>query len=121
VSQPPVRVTIVGVCGSGKTELARRLAERGVEAHTVAQEHSGVPALWRHAGVPDVLVYLGASGQSVRRRGKSGMTAAELAAQRRRLADARRHAHLRITTDRLAPAEVADAVWRYLVARPLAA
>jgi len=103
-----MRVAIVGVCGSGKTELARRLAARGVEVHPVAQEHSHVPGLWRHEGVPDLLVYLSASARVVRRRGKA-MTAAELAEQRRRLADARRHAHLRIRTDSLSPAQVEQA------------
>jgi hypothetical protein len=103
--QGSMRVTIVGVCGSGKTELARRLASRGVQAHAVAQEHSHVPGLWRHEGTPDLLVYLSASTRVVRRRGKA-MSAAELAEQRRRLADARRHAQVRIRTDSLSPDQV---------------
>jgi cytidylate kinase len=107
-----MRVTIVGVCGSGKTELARRLAARGVAAHTVAQEHSHVPGLWRHEGTPDLLVYLSASARVVRRRGKA-MNATELAVQRRRLADARRHADLRIRTDRLSPDQVERTVLAY--------
>src|SRR5205823_15029652 len=102
-------VAIVGVGGSGKPERARRLAARGIAAHSVAQEHSYVPGLWRHEGEPDLLVYLVASARVVRRRGKA-KTAAELAAQRRRLADARRHAHLRIQTDALSPDEVEQTV-----------
>jgi hypothetical protein len=109
-----MRVTIVGVCAAGKSELARRLAARGLQVHPVAQEHSHVPELWRHRGSPDVLIYLGASRRVVRRRGRLGMTAAELRDQRRRLAHARRHAQLRLQTDHLRPDEVEGAVLRYL-------
>jgi cytidylate kinase len=110
-----MRVAIVGVCGSGKTELARRLTARGIAARPVAQEHSHVPGLWRHEGMPDLLVYLAASARVVRRRGKA-MTATELAAQRRRLANARHHAHLRIQTDSLSLAEVEQTVLAHLPA-----
>jgi hypothetical protein len=109
-----VRVVVVGVCGAGKSELTRRLRARGLDARVVAQEHSHVPALWRHEGLPDVLVYLGASARAVRRRGKVSMTAPALAEQRRRLADARREAHLRLATDRLSAQEVEATVLRYL-------
>lgn len=75
-----------------------------------------MPGLWRHEGTPDLLVYLAASARVVRRRGKA-MTPTELAAQRRRLADARRHAHLRIQTDSLSPADVEQAVLAHLTRR----
>ncbi|MBI3974711.1 MAG: hypothetical protein HY332_25830 [Chloroflexi bacterium] len=111
-----MRVTVVGVCGAGKSELARRLAARGIEARTVAQEHSHVPDLWRHEVKPDFLVYLSASLRSVRRRGRS-MSVSELTAQRRRLAGARRAAHTRVRTDGLTPTEVEQLVLRQLARR----
>lgn len=73
-----------------------------------------MPDLWRHEGAPDVLVYLAASHRAVVRRGRITLTPAALAAQRRRLAEARRHAHLRIQTDRARPEEVEAAVVRFL-------
>jgi dephospho-CoA kinase len=100
-----MRVAIVGVCGAGKSELARRLRVRGIDAHAVAQEHSHVPSLWRHECEPDLLVYLAASARIVHRRGKA-MDKAQLAEQRRRLADARRHAQLHLQTDRLSAEDV---------------
>ncbi|MGH2350088.1 MAG: hypothetical protein ACRDJN_00550 [Chloroflexota bacterium] len=112
-----MRVTIVGVCASGKTELARRLVARGVDARTVAQEHSHIPELWRHQGTPDVLVYLSASARAVRRRGRLGFSSQELKDQRRRLAAARRRADLRVRTDHLSPEEVEHAVLRLLAQR----
>jgi transketolase len=114
VALPAVRVVVVGVCGAGKSELARRLRARGVAARSVAQEHSHVADLWRHEGEPDVLIYLGASARAVRRRGRLGLTGAALAEQRRRLTPARRHAHLRLATDRLSPQEVEAAAVRVI-------
>jgi hypothetical protein len=61
-------IAIVGVCGSGKSELERRLRTRGLDARAVAQEHSHVSELWRHDGEPLAVVYLGASCRTVRRR-----------------------------------------------------
>ena len=109
-----MRVAIVGVCGSGKSELARHLLAQGIDVRQVAQEHSHVARLWAHAGEPDVLVYLSARLATVRQRGKA-MDAIVLAAQRRRLANARAHAHLRLETDALSPADVAARVLDYLV------
>lgn len=108
-----MRIAIVGVCGSGKSELARRLAERGLDAASVAQEHSHVPALWRHEAEPDLLVYLVASPAVVRRRGKA-MAESEFAAQEQRLADARYHAHLVVETDSLTADQVERALLTYL-------
>jgi deoxyadenosine/deoxycytidine kinase len=108
-----MRVAIVGVCGAGKSELARRLRARGIDAHPIAQEHSHVPSLWRHESEPDLLVYLAASARIVHRRGKV-MDTAQLTEQRRRLADARRHAQLRLQTDRLSAEDVERAVLAHL-------
>jgi hypothetical protein len=109
-------ITVVGVCGSGKSELVRRLVARGLNARSVAQEHSHVPALWRHEAEPDVLVYLHALGRTIRRRGRR-LPAAELAAQRRRLGSAHRHASLCVRTDSLTPEQVEGIVLEYLARR----
>jgi nicotinamide riboside kinase len=108
-----VTIVVTGVCASGKSELVRRLRERGLAARSVAQEHSHVPALWKHEGEPDVLVYLQASARAVRRRGRITVSPAILAEQRARLRDAKRHAHVRIQTDHLTP----DDVERIVLAR----
>ena len=108
----PLRVTIVGVCASGKSILAERLRGHGFEVHIVAQEHSCVPFLWRHGGPPGVLIYLGASWRMVRRRGRLGLSAAELREQRRRLRQAHRHAAVQVTTDHRSRSEVEAAVLR---------
>lgn len=101
-------VVVVGVCGSGKTELVRRLRLRGIDARVVAQEHSEVRTLWRHLGNPDAVVYLSARTRTVQRRGRSTLSIAILSEQRRRLADARRIATVRIRTDEVSP-EVVEA------------
>ena len=101
-------VVVVGVCGSGKTELVRRLRLRGIDARVVAQEHSEVRTLWRHLGTPDAVVYLSARTRTVHRRGRSTLSMTILGEQRRRLADARRIATVRIRTDEVSP-EVVEA------------
>jgi deoxyadenosine/deoxycytidine kinase len=110
-----MRVVVVGVCASGKSELARRLRARGIDVRAVAQEHSHIPNLWRHDGEPDVLIYLGASARAVRRRGRLGVRGRDLDEQRRRLAVARRRADLRLSTDRRTPEDVEAAVLAFLV------
>ena len=114
-----LRVVVVGVCASGKSELVRRLATRGIDAHAVAQEHSHVPELWRHQGDPDLLVYLQASTRAVRRRGRRNLDATALAEQRRRLAHARANAHLSVQTDHVSPDEIEAFVLRAILARSM--
>lgn len=110
-----ISVTVVGVFGAGKSELVRRLRARGDGAAAVAQEHSAVPYLWRHRCVPDALVYLAASKRAVHRRGRTAVSTAALREQRRRLADARAHAHVVVQTDSLSPDDVKAAVMRHLL------
>ncbi len=114
---PPV-IHIVGVCGSGKSTLARRLTERGFNARQISQEHSGVPDLWRWKRVPDVLIFLDASGDTVRQRyPKLNMTEAYLQEERARLAHARAHADCYINTDGLTPDQVEAQALAYLQKR----
>ena len=102
-------VKIVGICGSGKSTLARRLQAHGYHAHQIAQEHSGVPDLWRRRNPPDVLVYLDASGDTARQRYPHlNLTDDYLDIERQRLAHARQHAHCYIDTDGLTPDEVLE-------------
>lgn|GEM_PF-108284 len=114
------RIVVVGVCGSGKSELAGRLALRGLDVHTVAQEHSHVQELWRHGGMPGLLVVLQASTRAVRRRGRRSLSPDAVAEQRRRLRDAWCNADVRIRTDRLTPAEVEQKVLECLAILPTA-
>ncbi len=76
----------------------------------VAQEHSIIQDLWRHQGVPDALVYLAASPQTVAERGRGIVGPAMLAIQEARLADARAAATITVDTDALTAAEVAEVV-----------
>ena len=54
-------IIIVGPCGSGKTTLAEKLQQDGLEARQVAQEHSYVPTMWQELSQPDFLIFLDAS------------------------------------------------------------
>lgn len=102
-----VSVKLVGVCGSGKSTLARALQSLGYDASQVSQEHSGVPNLWQRRHPADVLIYLDAGGEAVRRRYPHlDLNDAYLDEQRRRLAHARSHADCYVLTDGLTPAEV---------------
>lgn len=102
-----LHIKIVGVCGSGKSELAGRLQALGYHAHQVSQEHSGVPDLWRRRNPADVLIYLDASGETARQRYPNlDLHDAYLDKERKRLSHARIHADCYVLTDDLSPAEV---------------
>jgi len=102
-----LHIKIVGVCGSGKSELAGRLKALGYHAHQVSQEHSGVPDLWRRRNPADVLIYLDASGGTARKRyPRLNLHDAYLDKERQRLSHARAHADCYVFTDDLNPDEV---------------
>ena len=102
-----MHIKIVGVCGSGKSELAGRLQMLGYHAHQVSQEHSGVPDLWRRRNPTDVLIYLDASGDTARQRYPHlNLHDAYLNKERQRLAHARAHADCYVLTNDLNPDEV---------------
>lgn len=110
-------IKIVGVCGSGKSALAERLQVLGWRARQVSQEHSGVPDLWQRRNPPEALVYLDASGETVRHRYPHlNLHDAYLDKERRRLAHARAHADCYVRTDALTPDEVLVQVLRCLQA-----
>lgn len=104
-------IVIVGVCGSGKSELVHGLLALGYPARAVAQEHSYVPGLWARRGRPQALIYLEAGLETVRRRLDVRWEEGALELQRERLAQARRQCDIAIDTDPLTIEQVlAEAV-----------
>jgi hypothetical protein len=70
------------------------LTRHGYDAYACAQEHSGVPLLWRHLE-PDVVVFLDVDLASLRkRRGNPDWSEAIYKEQLRRLQSARESAHV---------------------------
>ena len=112
----PGRIGIVGPCASGKSTLMAGLRRLGFDAHQCAQEHSAIPDMWRRLTRPAVLVYLDASPAAARRRRAMRLRGTDHAAQRERLAHARRHCHIYVDTDPLNAEEVLAVVAR--AARP---
>ncbi|MDP3047715.1 MAG: hypothetical protein Q8O07_09600 [Chloroflexota bacterium] len=108
-----MRVLIVGVCSSGKSALEAGLTALGYEARSCVQEHSYVPDMWRMTR-PDVLVYLNATVDTLRRRGEAELSEAALQEQRQFLAHARSHADLYLCTDHLSAEQVLRRVRRFL-------
>jgi hypothetical protein len=110
-----MKIVIVGPCASGTTTLAENLRRAGYEAHPCAQEHSYVPDMWRMSQ-PDVLVYLDATMDTIRRRRDVSWGEEHLAAENERLAHAREHCDLYLPTDELSRDEVLLRVEQFLKA-----
>ena len=98
VPQTDPLIVVVGVCASGKSRVVSELSARGYRARSVAQEHSGVPYLWR-ISQPDFLVVLDAQLATIKVRRSISWGEERLRFQRRRLAHARCHCDLYIATD----------------------
>lgn len=94
-----LRVAVVGHCASGKSTLVTNLRRHGYDANAVAQEHSGIPWLWRHSE-PDVLIYLDVPLETVRERRGAEWPQTVYDAQETRLAEARAHADLVLDTSK---------------------
>ena len=103
-----MRVALVGICGSGKTTLAKGLRSRGFEVRECAQEHSEVPHMWQAISRPDVLIYLDASREVAEARGQHHAIPDFVQTERQRLAHALEHCDLYIMTDALTPEQVLD-------------
>lgn len=109
------RVVVVGPCAAGKTTLVSNLRRLGYNIHSCAQEHSGVPRLWKERCRADVLVHLDAELETIaQRQNRTDWTTKRLDAQRRRLVDAREHCDLYLRTDALTREQVAAAVETFL-------
>lgn len=110
-----LRVAVVGPCAAGKSTLQVALQRAGYDAHHPAQDHSGVPDLWRRAARPDVLIYLDVSAAAaLARRPHQPHLPNLLPLQRERLAHARQHCHLYLDTSGLTPEQVQAAALAFL-------
>ena len=113
-------IAVVGVCGSGKTTLVGSLRTLGWNARQVLQEHSYVPHMWQRISAPDVLIYLDATLETVRRRRQDpGFPRWILEQEFERLRHARQFCDLYLVTDPLTPQEVLERVLAWLSARAL--
>ena len=92
-------IAIVGPCASGKSSLARGLAERGIRARQVVQEHSFVPEMWKVIARPDILVYLDASFHECSQRKNLNWRQRDYDEQNLRLAHAKENCDILIQTD----------------------
>jgi len=112
-----VRILIVGPCASGKTTLERRLVRLGYDAHSCAQEHSYVPAMWCRVNKPDVLIYLDAELATIAQRSEDHWEEAYLQELRHRLHHALTHCDFYLATDDLAKDDVLKLVVKFLESR----
>lgn len=110
----PVKIGVVGVCGSGKSTLVAAMSRLGIRIHHIAQEHSYVPYMWQRITNPDLLIYLDASYPVTMQRRKLNWLPEEYQEQRRRLQHAFDHANLYIDTDPLSPEQVQEKVLAFL-------
>ena len=111
------RVAVVGHCASGKSTVVRLLTERGIDAYSVAQEHSIINDLWQHQQ-PDVVVVLDVSLDTIRSRKENREWPEWIyAEQSKRLEHAREHADLIIDTDEVSAEDVASEVSRFVSER----
>ena len=107
-------VVVVGACGTGKSTLVEALQAFGYDARVVAQEHSIIPDLWAHAGIPDALVVLDASPAVISERRHNDFPEWLYRQQRERLRSAEEHATLYLHTDTLLPDAVQQKVIEHL-------
>ncbi|MSP11359.1 MAG: hypothetical protein EXR62_00235 [Chloroflexi bacterium] len=111
---PKPRLALVGVCGSGKSTVGALLHFMGYDVREPVQEHSGIPDMWQLMSKPDVLIYLDADWSTVNQRRDVDWEPTYIEEQRRRLAHARAHANLYITTDKLTPEQVVAQILTFL-------
>ena len=111
-------IAIVGPCASGKSSLARGLAERGNRARQIVQEHSFVPEMWQVIAQPDFLIYLDASFQTCSQRKNLNWRQRDYDEQNLRLAHAKENCDLLIQTDGQSEANVLEEVLSSLPFNP---
>lgn len=103
-----MRIGIVGPCAVGKSSLVRQLNNQGYQARQIVQEHSYVPDMWERISAPEVLIYLDGSYETCSRRRRLNWSEAEYQDQLARLAHAREHCDIYLTTDELTRVEVLE-------------
>src|SRR5512144_1418394 len=97
-------IAVVGVCASGKSTLVAGLRAQGYNVRQVLQEHSYVPYMWQRITAPDLLIYLDAQLETIRARRRDPEFPVWLFEQElARLAHAREHCDLYISTDEMTP------------------
>lgn len=117
----PAVIKVVGPCKSGKSTLVAGLRAAGYAARSCGQEHSEAPAMWQRIAPPDYLIFLDVSPLQQRARvNRSDWSAELMATQQRRLAHARQHADLILSTDEAPPQEVLGRVLAFLEQRGVA-
>jgi len=113
------RIAVVGICASGKTTLVDELRRLGFDARQCGQEHSYVPDMWRRISRPQILIYLDASPETVRRRRAFDYSPHHYVRQTERLRHAREHCHIYVDTNSRAASQVLQIVLRALDERGL--
>lgn len=117
----PAVIKVVGPCKAGKSTLVAGLCAAGYEARACGQEHSETPTMWQRIVPPDYLIFLDVTlPQQQARVNRSDWSAALLHTQQRRLAHARQHADLILSTDKAQPEEVLGRVVAFLEQQGLA-
>lgn len=117
----PAVIKVVGPCKSGKSTLVAGLRAAGYQARACGQEHSEAPTMWQRIAPPDYLIFLDVTlPQQQARVQRSDWSEALLHTQQRRLAHARQHADLILSTDEAPPAEVLGRVIAFLEQQGLA-
>ncbi|MCR3922705.1 MAG: hypothetical protein NUK65_09350 [Firmicutes bacterium] len=102
-------IGVVGNCVAGKTTLVNGLTALGYRAANSAQEHSMAPKLWMRKN-PTVLVYLYCSLATAQKRRQIFWGQERLNDQWQRLAHARAHCDLFLTTDEMTIQDVLETV-----------
>jgi shikimate kinase len=109
-----LRIVIVGPCGAGKSTLADGLCSHQYNARQITQEHSFVPNMWQLISKPDIMIYLDASFEACSRRKQLDWEPKDHAEQLRRLAHARQHCDIYVSTDDLTPEGILQTVLQSL-------
>ncbi len=107
-------IGIVGPCAAGKSTLITGLAENGIAARHIAQEHSYVKTMWQRITNPDILIFLDVSFSESMRRRPMNWSESEFLQQVNRLEHARQHADFYLDTDPLTPQQVLTQVMDFL-------